>query len=332
MTMETDAGIGAAGLARPSASSSPRRLQHVVLAILGLVFCLPTGIVGLVQLLRARRLASGNLREARIALSRAGFWSWLSISLGCTLGLVGVAVLAFVTNGGALFYTFFDLDLLRDNAGYILGGFLINIELFLVCEVLILAWSLLVAVVRELPGPAAAPTRWLAAAYTDIFRGVPSLLVLLIVGLGLKRTGLPVLSELSDFQAACLALTLNYGAYVSEVFRAGLHSVHWSQAAAARSLGLSYRQSLQLVVLPQAVRHVIPPLLNAFISLQKDTSLVTILGVLDAVNRAQAVSSYSASLSPYMGVALCFLVITVPLTRLTEYLAARDRRARLSGA
>ncbi|MBN9045960.1 MAG: ABC transporter permease subunit [Rhizobiales bacterium] len=312
------------------ATASIRRGRNVVISLLGLIFCLPVGIVGLVYLLRARRLATSNVRQGRMDLARGKTWSWFAVSLGCALGLIGLTILIFAANGGAVFYTFFDYQLLRDNAGYILGGFLINIELFLVCEVLILIWALIVAVVREIPGPAAAPTRFIAAVYTDVFRGIPSLLVLLIVGLGLRRTGLPVLSDLSDAQAACLALTLNYGAYVAEVFRAGLHSVHWSQSAAARSLGLSYVKTMRLVVLPQAVRQVIPPLLNSFISLQKDTSLVTILGVLDSVNRAQAVSSYSASLAPYTGVAICFLVITLPLTRLTEYLAKRDRRARLS--
>ncbi|MFT4165036.1 MAG: amino acid ABC transporter permease [Microlunatus sp.] len=312
------------------ATAYVRSGRHFFLAIFGLILCFPTGLVGLFNLLHARRLSPLDLRQSRLALNKFKNWSWFSISLGCALWLIGLVVLIFVANNGAVFFTFFDYQLLKDNASYILGGFLVNIELFLICEVLILVWALIVAVVREIPGPAAAPTRIIAAIYTDIFRGVPSLLVLLIIGLGLRRTGMPVLSDLTDAQAACLALTLNYGAYVAEVFRAGLHSVHWSQSAAARSLGLSYSKTMRLVILPQAVRHVIPPLLNSFISLQKDTSLVTILGVLDAVNRAQAVSSYSASLSPYTGVALCFLVITLPLTRLTEYLAARDRRERLS--
>jgi polar amino acid transport system permease protein len=261
---------------------------------LALVLCLPVGLVGLFYLSKSRSLARSDLRAGRIELARAENWSWFGVSLGCALLLIAITILVFAANNGAVFYTFFDFDLLRNNAAYILQGFLINVQLFLVCEVLILAWALLVAVVREIPGRAASPTRILVTLYTDVFRGIPSLLVLLIVGLGLKRTGLPVLSDIIDFQAACLALTLNYGAYVAEIFRAGLHSVHWSESAAARSLGLSYGQSLRLVVLPQAIRHVIPPLLNSFVSLQKDTSLVTILGVLD-----QAVSSYSANLTLY---------------------------------
>lgn len=327
ITGSDDGGFASAKI---RARSSPAHVRHLAPALLAIVLCLPIGVGALYKLLRARQLALSDMRQARIELAQARTWAWFGVSLGISLLLVGLAALVFTANHGAVFYTFFDLELLSDNAAYILGGFAVNVELFLICEVLILAWALLVAVVREIPGPAAAPTRILAAIYTDVFRGVPSLLVLLIIGLGLQRAGLPVLSSLSDFQAACLALTLNYGAYVAEIFRSGLHSVHWSQGAAARSLGLTYGQSLRLVVLPQAVRHVIPTLLNSFISLQKDTSLVTILGVLDAVNRAQAVSSYSASLAPYTGVAVCFLVITLPMTRLTEYLAARDRRARLS--
>lgn len=304
--------------------------RHIIQIVLGLICCLPVGVIGFIHLVRASRLANRDLRMARIELGKAVTWARFGISLGCALFLVGLTILVFAANKGAVFYTFFDFSLLRDNALYILGGFLVNVELFLICEVLILVWALLVAIIREIPGDAAAPTRLIAAVYTDVFRGIPSLLVLLIVGLGLRRTGLPILSNLSNFEAACLALTLNYGAYVAELFRAGLHSVHWSQNAAARSLGLNYTQTLRLVILPQAIRHIIPPLLNSFISLQKDTALVTILGVLDAVNRAQAVSSYSASLAPFTGVAFCFLVITLPMTRLTEYLDARDRRARLS--
>lgn len=310
--------------------NDPRSSRQVMLPVAATLLCLPVGLLAFWSLARARTLAITDMRAGRIELARARGRAWFGISLGIALAALSLTWLVFSANNGAVFQTFFDPVVLRDNAAYVLQGFLLNIQLFLICEVLILAWALLVAVVYEIPGRAALPTRILAVVYTDLFRGVPSLLVLLIVGLGLRRTNLPVLSSLSDFQAASLALTLNYGAYVSEIIRAGLHSVHWSQSAAARSLGLTYVQALRLVVLPQAIRHVIPPLLNSFISLQKDTSLVTILGVLDAVNRAQAVSSYTASLAPYTGVAFCFLVITVPMTRLTEYLSVRYRRARLA--
>ncbi len=304
--------------------------RHYLLPALATALFFPAGLAALLSIRRAHGLARTDPAAARAELAKGRTRAWFGVSMSVLLSALAAVYLVFASNHQAVFFTFFAPDVLRENFPYILGGFLVNVELFLVCEVLILGWSLVVAVVRELPGPAARPVRLLAIVYTDVFRVLPSLLILLIIGLGLQRTGLPVLSHMTDFQAAVLALTLNYGAYVSEIVRAGLHSVHWSQAAAARSLGLTYTQALRLVVLPQAVRHIIPPLLNSFISLQKDSSLVTILGVLDSVNRAQAVSSYTASLAPYSGVAFCFLVITVPLTRLTDYLTARYRKAVLA--
>jgi polar amino acid transport system permease protein len=300
------------------------------LQILSLVVCPPIGRVVIFSNLRLRGTRLGSVEEARAERARIAKLAWFGVSLGILIWGGVFAVAVFVANDHAVLDTFFDVPLLRENLPYMLQGFWVNIEIFTVCEICILVWALIVAVVRELPGWPAAPVRLLAIVYTDLFRGVPSLLVLLIVGLGLRRTGLPIVSEMSDFEAACVALTLNYGAYMSEVIRAGLHSVHWSQAAAARSLGLSYWKTMRFVVLPQAFRHIVPPLLNGFISLQKDSSLVTILGVLDSVNRAQAISSYSASLTPYTGVALFFLVITVPMTRFTDYLIAKDRARRLS--
>ena len=278
-------------------------------------------------------MSTATRPTARVSASRvkARAWAWYSVSVGLVGAIVALAVLVVTANHHAVYTTFLDPALVARNFGYLLGGFEVNVEIFLIGEVLILAWSLVVAVVRELPGRPVAPLRALAAAYTDVFRGLPALLVLLIVGLGLSRSGLPVISRISDFQAALLALTLTYGAYISEVIRGGMHSVHASQSAAARSLGLSHLQSLRLVVLPQALRNMLPPLLNGFISLQKDTALVSILGVLDAVNRAQAVASYSASLAPYAGVAVCYLVITIPLTRLADYLIGLGRRARFAG-
>jgi polar amino acid transport system permease protein len=302
----------------------------LALVILGLVLFLPTGVAALRNYMRGRRLRAVDRHDARVALAKARTWAFYSLSLSITFGIIAAVVVVFVANDHAVYRTFFDASVLRPNIVYLVEGFWINAKLFLVGEVAILLWSLLVAIVRELPGAPARPLRMIAAAYTDVFRGLPVLLVLLIVGLGLPRTGLPVVSGLSDFEAALLALTLSYGGYMSEVIRGGIHSVHWSQDAAARSLGMTHLQSLRLVVLPQAIRNTIPPLLNGFISLQKDTALVSVLGVLDAVNRAQAASSYSASLSPYAGVAACYLVLTIPLTRLTDYLAARNRRRTLA--
>ena len=310
----------------PTTARAIRTGPTLAFVLLALVLFLPTGLAAARSYLRARQLRNSDRQGARMALARARTWASYSVTLSITFGIIAAVVLVFLANDHAVYRTFYDASVLRPNIGYLVEGFWINKKLFLVGEVTILLWSLLIAVVRELPGPAARPLRMIAAAYTDLFRGLPVLLVLLIVGLGLPRTGLPIVSRLSDFEAALLALTLSYGGYISEVIRGGIHSVHWSQDAAARSLGMTHLQSLRLVVLPQAVRNTIPPLLNGFISLQKDTALVSVLGVLDAVNRAQAASSYSASLSPYAGVAVCYLVLTIPLTRLTDYLEARNRR------
>jgi polar amino acid transport system permease protein len=326
-----------AGATPPRALRRPGRAPvtpaTLALVVTGCILFLPAGVPAVLRYREARRAErAGDRRAARALAARARTWGWYSVSISLILAIIGFAVLVVTANRGAVYVTFLDPVVIARNFGYLLGGFAVNVELFLVGEVLILAWSLVVAVVRELPGRPAAPLRSLAVAYTDIFRGLPVLLVLLIIGLGLTRTGLPVVSHISDFQAALLALTLTYGAYISEVIRAGMHSVHASQSAAARSLGLSHLRTLRLVVLPQALRNMLPPLLNGFISLQKDTALVSILGVLDAVNRAQAVASYSASLAPYAGVALCYLVITVPLTRFTDYLIKKNRRATLAAA
>ena len=167
--------------------------------------------------------------------------------------------------------------------------------------------------------------------YVDIFRGVPALLVILIIGLGLPQAHVPILGSFSDMDYAILALSLTYGAYVSEVYRAGIESIHWSQTAAARSLGLSYSQTMRHVVVPQAVRRVIPPLLNDFIGLQKDTSLIGALGVLDVVSRARFVNNSRGTLAAYSMSALLFLLVTIPFTRWLDGLIRRQQARTLAG-
>ena len=171
-----------------------------------------------------------------------------------------------------------------------------------------LVWALLVAVVRQLPGRAFAPVRMLAIVYTDVFRGVPAIIVIYLIVLGFGLAGVPPFDSLSRdaqlFWLSVLALVLVYGAYVAEVYRAGLESIHWSQVAAARSLGLSQWQTLRYVVIPQAVRRIIPPLLNDFVALQKDTALVSIVGVTEVLNNAQLLKNKYFNLSPVTGAAL----------------------------
>ena len=212
----------------------------------------------------------------------------------------------------------------------LVSGFGKNIALFLICEVLILPLALVVAVLRGLPGPVFFPVRALATVYVDIFRALPGILVIYILGFGIPGLGLPGVPN-DPFFWAIVALTLVYSAYVSEVYRAGIESVHPSQDAAARSLGLSQLQSLRHVLLPQAVRRVSPPLLNDFIGLQKDTVLVSFIGVVEIFRTADIKKAATFNFTPYIGVALVFIVVTIPLARLTDWLVARDKRQRAAG-
>jgi polar amino acid transport system permease protein len=174
------------------------------------------------------------------------------------------------------------------------------------------------------------PLRLLATVYADVFRALPGVLVIYILGFGIPGLGIAGL-PVDPFPYAVISLTLIYSAYVSEVYRAGIDSVHPSQDAAARSLGLSRWQSLRFVILPQAVRRVIPPLLNDFIGLQKDTVLVSYIGVVEIFRQSQITQEAKFNFTPYMATALVFLVVTIPLARFTDWLLARDRRRQLAG-
>jgi polar amino acid transport system permease protein len=212
----------------------------------------------------------------------------------------------------------------------VLQGLWLNIRVMLVCELCILALGLLVAVARTLRSPVAFPLRLLAAAYTDLFRGLPLILVILLLGLGvpgLRLQGMP--DSVVVYGGAALVLT--YSAYVAEVFRAGIESVHPSQRAAARSLGLSNAQTMRYVVLPQGIRRVVPPLLNDFTSLQKDSGLVSILGAIDAVRAAGIETATSFNFTPYVVAGGLFVLLTIPMTRLTDWVAARTSRRQGQG-
>jgi polar amino acid transport system permease protein len=213
----------------------------------------------------------------------------------------------------------------------ILRAFLVNAQLFLIAEVLILVFGLVLAVLRSLPGPVFFPVRALATVYADVFRALPGVLVIFILGFGIPGLGIAGV-PVEPFFYAVVALTLIYSAYVSEVYRAGIESVHPSQEAAARSLGLSRFQSLRFVILPQAVRRVIPPLLNDFIGLQKDTVLVSFVGVVEIFRASQIKQAATFNFTPYVATALVFIVVTIPLARLTDLLVARDRRRAAAGA
>jgi len=225
---------------------------------------------------------------------------------------------------------FFNGRIFRESFPEILRAFRRNVALFMTAEVVILVFALFLAVLRSLPGPVFFPLRALAIGYADLFRGIPTILVIYILGFGAPTLGPGV--PKSQFFWAVVALVLVYSAYVSEVYRAGIESVHPSQVASARSLGLSRWKALRHVVIPQAVRRVVPPLLNDFIGLQKDTALVASLGLVEAFRQSQIDSSGTFNFTPYVATALLFVAITIPLARFTDWLVARERRRRESGA
>jgi polar amino acid transport system permease protein len=220
--------------------------------------------------------------------------------------------------------TFFSWDKAKASFPDVAAGLWLNIRVMLVCAVIVVVLGLALAILRTLRGPVFFPLRMFAAAYTDLFRGLPLILVLLLLGFGVPALSLAGVSSQPVVVYGAAALVLTYSAYVAEVFRAGIESVHPSQRAAARSLGLSNAQSLRYVVLPQAVRRVLPPLLNDFVSLQKDSGLISILGVIDAIRAAQISTATDFNYTPYIVAGFLFVCLTIPLTRLTDWVARRQ--------
>jgi polar amino acid transport system permease protein len=226
--------------------------------------------------------------------------------------------------------SFLDGEVFADAWPGIVRAFVVNIQIFVLAEILVLILGLVLAIMRSLEGPVFFPLRLLATVYADIFRAVPGVLVIFVIGFGIPGLGI-VDPKTNPIVYGVAALTLIYSAYVSEVYRAGIESVHPSQDAAARSLGLSRWQSLRFVVIPQAVRRVIPPLLNDFIGLQKDTVLVSFIGVVEIFRTAQIKQAAAFNFTPYLAVAIVFIIVTIPLARLTDWLVARDRRRAAAG-
>src|SRR6478736_9430113 len=218
--------------------------------------------------------------------------------------------------------SFFNAQVFWESLPGLLNAFVVNIQLFMIAEVFVLAFGLILAIMRGLAGPVFLPLRIMSNAYTDIFRAIPGVLVIYLLGFGIP--GLGLIDPRTDQRLfGIAALTLVYSAYVSEVYRAGIESIHPSQDAAARSLGLSRLQALRFVIVPQAVRRVIPPLLNDFIGLQKDTVLVLFIGVVEIFRYSQMASAATFNFTPYVSVGLVFDLITVPLIHLVDGLATR---------
>ncbi|MFF4324021.1 amino acid ABC transporter permease [Streptomyces sp. NPDC001568] len=262
------------------------------------------------------------MERQRFRRSRNRRHRW--ISTGCTiLGLVALAAAAVASPGWERVDSLFlDGAELREAFPELLRGFWLNIQMFIVAEVLILVLGLLIALVRVTRAPGLQPLRLAATVYVDVFRGVPTLLLIFLVGFGLPALELQGTPS-QPWVLGVIALVLSYAAYVAEVLRAGLNSVHPAQRNAARALGLNERQTLRHVVLPQAVRNVVPPLLNDFIALQKDTALVAVLGPLEVLRAAQIKADYDFNYTPYLGAALLFIAVTIPLTRFADRLQRR---------
>jgi len=260
---------------------------------------------------------------------------------GRSLAIAAVSTVVFFTAVGLVVVnspgweqvqrSFLNGENFAESAPGIIARFGVNVQLFLIAEVLILGLGLVLAVMRSLPGPVLFPIRLLATVYVDLFRALPGVLVIYLLGFGIPGLRLPGVPN-DPFFWGVVALTLLYSAYVSEVYRAGIESVHPSQAAAARSLGLSQIQAMRFVVLPQAVRRVIPPLLNDFIGLQKDTVLVSFIGVVEIFRQSQIRQFATFNFTPYLVTALVFLVVTIPLARITDWLVSRERDRRYASS
>ena len=277
-------------------------------------------------------LRSQDIVEARhhAALGREAALT----SLGYSVAILVLAVLvAFVsTNNGAIASTFLRPSFIAQAWNDVLAAFWVNVRVAVGAEVLVLIIGLGIAIMRLLPGRAGRPLRVLAILYTDVFRAIPGIIVLYLVGFGLSLAEVPFFKDLPPIWLAIFALTLTYSAYVAEVYRAGLDSIHRSQWAAARSLGLSYPQALRTVIIPQAVRRVIPPLLNDFIGLQKDTALIGVMGVIDAFTQSRLVGSAVFNLSPVTVVAIIFVLVTIPQSRFVDRMISKDQARQRSGS
>jgi polar amino acid transport system permease protein len=253
----------------------------------------------------------------------------VAIALASTVAFVALVIVAVTHAPGwpEVRRTFFDWHDISSSFPDIARAFELNVKIFLVAEVFILVVALFIAVLRSLPGPVFFPLRLLAIIYADLARGVPTILVIALLGFGAPALALGGVPTSRIFWAT-VGLVLIYSGYVAEVYRAGIESVHPSQEAAARSLGLSRSQTLRRVILPQAIRRVIPPLLNDFIGLQKDTALVGTLGVIEAFNQSQIDTNTTFTYGSYLAAASLFVALTIPMARLTDWLIARDRRRR----
>ena len=241
-------------------------------------------------------------------------------------GLVGWAVVS-SANWPAVQRQFFNGEAFAEAWPDVLGGFWLDIRMFVVAQIAILAFALLVAVIRSLRGPAFVSLRLLAVLYIDTFRGIPLILAILLFGFGVPALDIPGVPRSPLFWGVT-TLVLSYSAYTAEVYRSGIDSVPESQRASARSLGLTQWQGLRYAILPQAIRNVVPALLNGLVSLQKDVALVSVLGVREAVREAEIYTSRTFNYTSFVAATVLFLLISIPAARFADWYAASDRARR----
>jgi polar amino acid transport system permease protein len=271
--------------------------------------------------------ALSALAEERLAYRRSRARRSTLVALVSTVVFAAAVLVGLTSSPGwpRVQATFLDPAAAWTALPLVLEGLWLNVRVLVIAELGVLALGLLIAVLRTVGGPVLFPVRAFATGYVDLFRGVPLLIALYLVGFGLpalRLQGVPTNTAV----LGTITLILVYSAYVAEVFRAGIESVHPSQRAAARSLGLTHRQSMRLVVLPQAVRRVLPPLLNDFVALQKDVGLISVLGAVDAIRAAQIESARTFNFTPYMVAALLFVLLAIPTGRIADAAAARVAR------
>ncbi|MFC4064961.1 amino acid ABC transporter permease [Actinoplanes subglobosus] len=270
-------------------------------------------------------------QQERIAYRRGRAVRSVLLAAAST-AVVGVALAVGITGAPGwerVKESFFDPDTALEYLPQILEGLWLNLKLLVVCATLALALGLLVAVLRTLRGPVFFPVRALATGYTYSFRGLPLIIVLYLFAFGIPGLRLKGTPDVLVLGAAAIIVT--YGAYLAEVFRAGIESVHPSQIAAARSLGLSYRQAMRHVVLPQAVRRVAPPLLNDTVALQKDVGLISLAGPIDAIRAAQIGVAQDADFTPYIVAGVLFVLLALPLIAVTDWVTLRAARRQNAG-
>lgn len=247
-------------------------------------------------------------------------------AVSTTIALGAVVVLVPMSPGWEkVKRSFFDVDIFVESFPGLLEAFWLDIKILLWSTPLILVVALLIALARGARKPAMFPLKAFAVIYTDVLRGIPVILLVFLIGFGVPALGLS--RELSNPVIwGTVTLILSYSAYVSEVIRAGIDSVHESQRAAARSLGMTGQQTMSTVVLPQAFRRIVPPLMNSFVSLQKDVALVSLIGPVEILRQAGIDKAKTANFTPYVAAAVIFLALTIPFTRLADWALARQRR------